>query len=147
MAAVAVTDEARAYEPTPAQMNVWFPEVDPGMRPTGSRVLVQVKRALKTTRSGFILTDDTKDAEQDNTQIALVLAVGPLAYRKRDTLEEWVEGSWCRPGMIVRIPRFGQHEGYKMKDKDGEDVEFRIFDDFQIVGLVTTNPDQFRAYL
>lgn len=135
------------YQPTQIQMEKWFPEVDPGMLPFGSRVLVQLKKPGKVTRGGIVLPEDTVEAEQDNTQVALVRATGPLAYRKRDNLAEWPEKMWCKPGTIVRVPRFGQHERLIFPDKDGEPVEFRLYDDFQMLGVVTSDPDRFRAYL
>tara|TARA_R110000868_G_scaffold340768_2_gene601488 strand:- start:30 stop:476 length:447 start_codon:yes stop_codon:yes gene_type:complete len=142
-----VIDRPQAYEPTGVQIEKWFPVVDPGMAPFGSRVLVQMKKVGKVTRGGILLSEDTQDAEQDNTQIALVRAIGPLSYRKRDNLAEWPESMWCKPGSIVRVPRFGQHERFVFPDAEGYPVEFRLYDDFQMLGLITSDPDRFRAYL
>ena len=41
-------------------MNEAFPEVDPGVQPFGSRILVQVRSAKTKTKGGIILTTDTK---------------------------------------------------------------------------------------
>ena len=148
MAHDAVTDDASTvYRPTAQQMLNWFPVVDPGMVPFGSRVLVQLKKARKKTLGGIELSEDTIDAERDNTQVALVRAVGPLSYRKRDTLAEWPERLWCQPGSIVRVPRYGQHERFTFPDAQGDMIEFRLYDDFQMLGRVTSDPDRFRAYL
>lgn len=148
MAHDAVTDERPTdYRPTAQQMLNWFPVVDPGMEPFGSRVLVQLKKARKKTLGGIELSEDTIDAERDNTQVALVRAIGPLAYRKRDTLAEWPEKLWCLPGSIVRVPRYGQHERFLFPDAQGDMIEFRLYDDFQMLGRVTSDPDRFRAYL
>lgn len=140
-------EKKRGYVPTEVQMGLWFPKVDPGVEPFGSRVLVQIKQVGKVTRGGILLSEDTQGAEQDNTVVALVRSIGPLAYRKRDTLDAWPEGIWCPPGTIVRVPRFGNHERFVLPDGGSGSVEFRLFDDFQMLGLVTSDPDQFRAYL
>ncbi len=143
-----VTKEKTFYKPTPQQMLLWFPNVDPGIRPFGARVLVQMKLASKVTRGGVIISDDTHDAVRDNMQIGIVKAVGPLAYHKRDTLAEWPEEPWCKPGDLVRVPRFGQHEYMHFPDPvSGEEVQFRLYDDFQMLGAVTSDPDRFRAYI
>ena len=69
-----------------------FPNVDFGVRPLGSRVLVQIRRPKTKSKGGIIYADYTKDAEQDNTQVAKVIAVGPLAYKNRQTMELWQIG-------------------------------------------------------
>jgi len=84
-----------------------FPEVDPGLRPFGDKVLVQIRTPRTRTASGLILPDETRETEQWNTQVAKVIALGPVAFRNRDTLEPWPEGSWVYPGMYVRCPKYG----------------------------------------
>ena len=64
-----------------------FPEIDAGIQPFGSRVLVQIRTAKKKTAGGIILTTDTKDTEKWNTQIGKVMHVGPLAFKNRNTME------------------------------------------------------------
>ena len=84
-----------------------FPVIDPNLRPFGSRVLVQIRRARTRSRGGIIFSDQTKDTELDNTCVAKVISVGPLAYRNRNTMELWPEGEWCGIGDFVRVPRYG----------------------------------------
>ena len=47
-----------------------FPEVDPGIRPFGSRVLVQIKTPKTKTKSGLFLGNDLVETEKWNTQTA-----------------------------------------------------------------------------
>ena len=47
-----------------------FPKIDPGVRPFGSRVLVQIRRAKRKTAGGIILAGETRDTEMWNTQVA-----------------------------------------------------------------------------
>ena len=56
-----------------------FPNTDPGVRPFGSRVLVQFRQAKMKTKGGIILAGETRDTEVWNTQVAKVVALGPLA--------------------------------------------------------------------
>jgi len=73
-----------------------FPPVDPGAIPLGARVLVQMRLAKKKmTESGIILPEETRDTERAQNPIGKVVAIGPLEFKKRDSMEPWVEGSWC----------------------------------------------------
>ena len=72
-----------------------FPSVDPGAKPLGGRVLVQLRRTKKTvTSAGIILVEETKETEKWNNMVAKVIENGPLAFKKRDSMEPWPEGSW-----------------------------------------------------
>lgn len=118
----------------------YFPKVSPGFRPFGSRVLVQIRSAKSMSAGGIIFTDTTKDTERDNTQVAKVLAVGPLAYRNRGTMEPWPEGSWCSAGEYVFIPKYGGIR-FERKVPSGVDayddhVQFAVIDDLNVIGIV-----------
>lgn len=84
-----------------------FPNVDPGVRPFGQRVLVQLRLSKQRSPGGIELVAETRDTQQWNEAVAQVLALGPLAFKKRDTLEPWGEGEWAEVGDFVRVPRFG----------------------------------------
>ena len=64
-----------------------FPCVEPGLVPFGSRVLVQIRSAKKTSAGGIILHTETRETEIWNTQIAKVVKLGPLAFKNRNTME------------------------------------------------------------
>jgi co-chaperonin GroES (HSP10) len=85
-----------------------FPLVDPGARPLGARVLVQLRRTKKTvTASGIVLVEETRETEKWQNMVGKVLMLGPLAFRKRDSMEPWVEGVWVKEGDFVRVPKWG----------------------------------------
>ena len=64
-----------------------FPLVDPGALPLGARVLVQLRIAKKRmTESGIILPEETRDTERAQNPVGKVVAIGPLAFKKRDTM-------------------------------------------------------------
>jgi co-chaperonin GroES (HSP10) len=124
-----------------------FPNIDFGILPTGSRVLVQIRRP-KTKIGSIILSDYSKDAEQDNTQVAKVVAVGPLAFRNRNTMELWPEGAWYKKDDFVFVPKYaGSRWKRDIPDQKGEKVEFVIFNDLDIVGTVYADPLAVQAHL
>ena len=130
--------------------NFAFTGVDPLQRPFGPQVLVQLRTPRKKTASGrIILAAETRDTEKWNTQIGLVLAVGPVAFKRRDTLAPWPEGAWCRPGDFVRTPL---HGGDKWevpvpgRDAD-EPALFAFFRDLDLLGMVTGDPLMIKSYV
>ncbi len=69
-----------------------FPSVEPGAKPLGGRILVQLRRTKKkTTSAGILLVEETKETEKWNNMVAKVIEIGPLAFRHRDTMQAWPE--------------------------------------------------------
>ena len=124
-----------------------FPSVDPGIEPFGSRVLVQIRRAKRVSKGGIFFADESKDTEKWNTQIGKVVSTGPLAFKNRNTLEAWAEGSWCSPGHYVRVPKYGG-DRWEVPIAEGEEPAlFVIFDDLNLIGRVTGDPLTVKAYV
>jgi co-chaperonin GroES (HSP10) len=124
-----------------------FPNVDPGLEPYGSRVLVQIRRAKTRTASGIIVAPSARGVEQDLTQIARVVKVGPLAFKNRDKGVQWIEGAWAGPGEYVRVPQYGGDRwGVPIPSTD-EFVTFVVFDDHDLIGKVTCDPLSVVAYI
>jgi co-chaperonin GroES (HSP10) len=136
-----------------------FPAVDPGTRPYGSLVLVQIKAAATKTKGGLILTSNTVETEADNTRIAKLIAVGPLAFHDRAKMEPWPEGSWAKPGDYVRIPLYGGdrwrvlYDEVESVDRDGTKrktkvfAEFALIEDMALKGQITGDPLAQLAFL
>lgn len=122
-----------------------FPDVDPLITPVGARILVQFRLAKTRTKSGIILTNDQRETEMYNTQIAKVIALGPLAFKNRTTLEAWPEGAWCNAGEYVRMPKYGGDRW--AVDYGDEQILFAEFNDSDVLGRVHGNPLAVRAYL
>jgi co-chaperonin GroES (HSP10) len=80
-----------------------FPDVQPGETPCGSLVLLQIKRPATKTKSGFQLSGYDMETEFDNTKIAKVIALGPIAYHSRTDGKPWPEGPWVKVGDFIRI--------------------------------------------
>lgn len=123
-----------------------FPSVEPGLVPYGSRVLVQIRSPKKTSAGGIILHSETRETEVWNTQIAKVVSLGPLAFKNRNTMESWPEGSWCKAGEYVRVPKYGG-DRWKVSYGNDEEALFVIFNDLDIVGGVTGDPLAIRAFI
>lgn len=112
-----------------------FPDVDPGVTPVGSRVLLQIRRPKTRTKGGIILTSDVQEVEKWNTSVGKVISIGPLSFMKRDTMTPWPEGAWCRPGDFVRFPKYGG-DRWEVPVDNEEPALFVICNDHEIIGLV-----------
>ena len=124
-----------------------FPLVDPGAIPLGARVLVQMRLAKKKLSSGLYLPPETRDTERAQNPVGKVVAIGPLAFKKRDTMEPWVEGIWCEVGDFLRVPKW-TGDRWTVKLDNGEDeVEFMIMNDHEVIAKVTGNPLDVRAFV
>lgn len=125
-----------------------FPDIDPGMRPTGARVLVQLRKTPKATAGGIVLVHQSTEFNDEHGVVARVVALGQLAFRNRETQELWPEGVWCQVGDIIVIPRMSgirfrrpvpgsgkyRADGSVISDTE-EKVIFCFFDDHQIQGV------------
>lgn len=125
-----------------------FPNIDFGVKPLGSRVLVQVRLPKEKSTGGIILSEYTKEAEQDNTQVAKVIAVGPLAFKNRETMKPWPEGAWCKVGDYIVVPKYaGARWRRKAPNRADMKVEFVIFNDLDMLGMVEIDPLDVQAYI
>ena len=127
-----------------------FPSVDPGAKPLGARLLVQLRRTKKkATSAGIILVEETKETEKWNNMVAKVIEIGPLAFRKRDTMEPWPEGSWCSVGDYIRVPKWGgdRWEVAVPGEPDEDKALFMVLNDHEVIAKVTGNPLEMRAFI
>lgn len=123
-----------------------FPDVDPGLKICGSRVLVQIRSPRLKSKGGIILQHETKETELWNTQVGLVRQIGSLAFRNRETLAPWPEGDWCNPGEFVRVPKYGG-DRFEVELGSGEKAVFMIVNDTTIFGCVTVDPLNVKAFV
>lgn len=128
-----------------------FPSVDPGAKPLGGRILVQLRRTKKkATQAGIILVEETKEAEKWNNMVAKVIEIGPLAFKNRDTMQGWPEGSWCEVGDYIRVPKWGG-DRWEVKVDGEDDFEdpalFMILNDHEVIAKVTCSPLEMRAFI
>ena len=123
-----------------------FPAVEAGIRPFGSRVLVQIRTPKKKSSGGIILSNDTQDTEKWNTQIAKVISLGPLSFKNRNTMDSWPEGDWCTVGEFVRVAKYGG-DRWEVTTPNGEVALFVIFNDLDILGQVLGDPLAIKAFI
>lgn len=132
-----------AYE----SINQAFPEVDAGLRPFGSRIVVQIRTPMRMTKSGFHLPEEVRETELWNTQVSKIIALGPIAFRNRDTLELWPEGAWVKPGAFVRCPKYGG-DRWEVPVPDSVDAAlFVLFNDLDLGGEITGDPLDMVAFI
>lgn len=136
---------------TDAEVQEAFPVVDPGAKPLGARVLVQLRRTKKkVTSAGIVLVEETRETEKWQNMVGKVIELGPLAFRKRDTMEPWVEGTWCEVGDYIRVPKWGG-DRWEVKvpgDDDTEDpVLFMVLNDHEVIAKITGNPLDVKAFV
>ncbi len=125
-----------------------FPSVDPGAKPLGGRILVQLRRTKRTvTGAGIILVEETRETEKWNNMVARVIGIGPLAFKKRDTMEPWPEGSWCDVGDYIRVPKWGGDRWEVEVGDDEEKALFMILNDHEVIAKVTGNPLEMKAFV
>ena len=128
-----------------------FPRVDPGAKPLGGRILVQLRRTKKkATSAGIILVEETKETEKWQNMVARVVEIGPLAFKHRDTMQAWPEGSWCAVGDYIRVPKWGG-DRWEVKVPGDDDYEdpalFMVLNDHEIIAKLTGDPLAMRAFL
>ena len=133
----------------PTELAWAFPDVKPGQAPFGGRVIVQLRR-IKKNAGKIILVEETKETEKWQNMVAKVIEIGPLAFKNRDTMNPWPEGSWVVVGDYIRVPKWGgdrwevQVEG---EDELEDKALFMILNDHEIIAKVTSDPLAMKAYL
>lgn len=120
-----------------ASLSDAFPEVNPHHRPFGEDVLVQIRTPRRMSKGGIVLPEDSRETEIWNTQVAKVVALGPVAFHNRETLAPWPEGAWCAVGDYVRVPKYGGDRWWvdAPEHADGKAL-FVLFKDTDLKGQV-----------
>lgn len=124
-----------------------FPEVEPGAKPCGPKILVQLRTIKEKTAGGIFLVEETKEFNNGNTQIGKIVAVGGIAFRDRSSGEEWKEGAWAKVGDLVILPRWGGWRWETPVPGTEDKAIFCVFDDTNVQMVVTGDPSQFDQLL
>jgi co-chaperonin GroES (HSP10) len=142
-----VNPYGRGLDVTDKSLDEMFPKIDPEFVPFGHRVVVQLRRVVSKTASGIILSKDTKETEAYNSTIALLVAVGPLAFKNRATGEPWPEGTWAVPGDYVKVSRWGGERWTVDLDDALEPVMLAILSDGDLIGKYTGDVRKVRSHM
>lgn len=121
--------EAKTNE---AYISEFFPEVDHGGAPMGPRVLIQLRTVKKKTSGGIILVDETRDFNKGVTTLGKVVAIGPLAFRNRETQALWPEGIWADVGDLVLVRQWDGHRFQRPIPNSDDEAVFVIMEDIQL---------------
>lgn len=135
----------------PVELAWAFPEVNAGQSPFGGRVVVQLLRIKKTAAgSRIILVSETKENEKWQNMIGKVIEIGPLAFKNRDTMASWPEGSWAQVGDFVRVPKWGGDRWERAvpgEDPKEAPVLFMTINDHELIARVTDDPLSFNTFV
>jgi co-chaperonin GroES (HSP10) len=130
-----------------------WPAIEPFCEPLGSLLLVQMRLPPLQLSGAFEVSQDDRMTERDNCQIGKVIAIGPLAFRNRETAQIWPEGAWCTVGDFVIVPKYQgertrtkhkrtqtyySHEGTERTRPVEDDIEVVLFKDLAILGKIGT---------
>lgn len=134
---------ARAEKPDSIQVFKYtdlsqaFPPCDPDLRPFGSDILVQMRTPRTYSKGGILIPEEARETDMWNTQVAKVIAFGPVAFHNRETLKPWPEGAWAKIGDYVRVPKYGGDRWWVdvPGTQDGKAL-FCLFNDLDLKGEV-----------
>lgn len=126
-----------------------FPPINSGGVPCGDSAIFQLRAPKRKTKGGIILAETTKDIEAQNTQVAKVVALGPLCFRDPDTHEQWPEGNWYDEGDFVRVPKFGGDRWHTIHGEgdDATEITFVLFRARDIRLKITGDPLKMKTYI
>jgi hypothetical protein len=125
-----------------------FPEVDSGREPCGNKITVQLQLIKKKVGS-ILLSSDTQDFNKNSTVVCRVVKVGHIAYKDRNSGDNWKEGAWCEIGDIVLMPRWGGNNRVEIPLPDDPDhsVIFATYNDFEVVDKIIGQYDHYTKLL
>ena len=118
-------------------------------RPLHDRVVVKRIDAEEKTAGGIIIPDSAKEKPSQGK----VIAVGPLAFRNRETAQLWPEGAWCAVGDFIIVPKYQgertrtkhkrtqtyySHDGTERTRPVEDDLEVVLFKDLAMLGKIKT---------
>lgn len=124
-----------------------FPNVEPGSRPTGNQIMVQLRTVPKKSTGGIILANETKEFNQGNTQVARLVKVGNIAFHDRGSGDLWKEGAWAEVGDLVLCPRYGGFRFEVAIPGTDEEAIFAIINDYDIKMVIESNFEAFDKIL
>lgn len=124
-----------------------FPDVDPGAKPCGPQIMVQLRTVKKQSTGGIILATETREFNQGNTQVARVVRVGQIAFRDRSSGDLWKEGAWAEVGDIVLAPRYGGFRFEVQIPGTEDEAIFAIINDTDIKMVIEGNFEAFDKIL
>ena len=86
-----------------------FPSVDPGAKPLGGRILVQLRRTKKKNHQvrDYPGRRDQGDREVEQHGGKVIRDRADWRSATVTPTKPWPEGSWCEVGDYIRVPKWG----------------------------------------
>jgi hypothetical protein len=82
--------------------------------------------------------------------VAKVIEIGPLAFKHRDTMQPWPEGSWIEVGDYIRVPKWGG-DRWEVPLPNADDHEdpalFMVLNDHEVIAKLTGDPLAMKAFI
>ena len=97
--------------------------------PTGWRILVMPYVPPKVSKGGIEIPDEVHERERVATNVGLVMAVGPLAYKDTSKFDLDAK-AWCKEKDWVL---FGKYAGSRFSIDGGE---LRLLNDDEILAVI-----------
>ena len=79
-----------------------------------------------------------------------VLAIGPIAFKHRDTMQPWPEGTWVDVGDYIRVPKWGGDRwevAVPNEDPLEDKALFMVLNDHEVIAKLTGDPLAMKAFL
>ena len=92
----------------------------------------------------------SKETEKWQNMVAKVLAIGPIAFKHRDTMQPWPEGTWCEVGDYIRVPKWGGDRwevAVPNEDPLEDKALFMVLNDHEVIAKLTGDPLAMKAFL
>jgi co-chaperonin GroES (HSP10) len=128
-------------------INKHFPQVESGAAVCGNQILVQLRTVSKVSRGGIVLAQDTQDFNQGNTRVARIVQLGQIAFKSRESGQDWKEGAWAKIGDVVIMPAWGGFR-FEVPVPDSQDTAiFATYNDYDVKLVVNDNFENFDRIL
>mgnify|MGYP003114614560 FL=1 len=128
-----VPEEERVLDPTLIETSI----IDRLPQPTGWRVLILPFKPSRRSKGGILLNTKTLEEDAIQTNVGLVLRLGPDAYDDK----RFPNGAWCEEKQWVIFARYAGSR-FRLNDEDAARFgsEVRILNDDEILATIL-DPD------
>ena len=128
-----VPEEERVLDPSLIDTAI----IDRLPQPTGWRVLILPFKGSRRSKGGIILNTKTLEEDAIQTNVGLVLRLGPDAYDDK----KFPNGAWCKEKQWVIFARYAGSR-FRLNDEDAARFgsEVRILNDDEILATIL-DPD------
>ena len=128
-----VPEEERVLDPTLIETSI----IDRLPQPTGWRVLILPFKPSRRSNGGILLNTKTLEEDAIQTNVGLVLRLGPDAYDDK----RFPNGAWCEEKQWVIFARYAGSR-FRLNDEDAARFgsEVRILNDDEILATIL-DPD------